>query len=170
MCNCNYVFWITGKLNAMVVLIRFFCLLYCSRTMYKNCYVKAFMGLPNTCRHSKLLTALHIRSVHIILTDTLCSLFNRILCLPSCSVATPVLMYTVQCFLRNGCVYSGTLIDRILKLHISPLRALCGPPRELAAADGTVDSITTVLNMNLCKKLLRTTVVVFIMSFLIVYA
>ena len=115
-------------------------------------FVKTFMGLPNTCRHSKLLTALHITSVHFVLTDTLCSLFNRILCLPSRSVATSVLMYAVQCFMGDGYVHNGTLIDRILKLQISPLRALYGPPRELAPPDGTVDSITNVLNMNLCKN------------------
>ena len=115
-------------------------------------FVKTFMGLPNNCRHSKLLTALHITSVHFVLTDTLCSLFNRILCLPSRSVATSVLMYAVQCFMGDGYVHNGTLIDRILKLQISPLRALYGPPRELAPPDGTVDSITNVLNMNLCKN------------------
>lgn len=116
-------------------------------------FIKMFMGLPKTCRHSKLMQALNIRSIDVLQKRAIVSLFYRNVCVDS--LALQITLFLIDLFLKYNIVIPGSLLERLLSHNEHPLHVIakCGRVFNCNAcgiSDGLIDSIRfIVFNTNL---------------------
>ena len=108
--------------------------------------MKQVCGLGKRSHHSAILQALEITHASTHINDSTKSLFKRI-----CSTDSPtrdVCIYFMNLFIVDRVLVPGTLIDRIVKMGISPTSLLQSNVKQSSqtfTADGLVDSLRAML-------------------------
>ena len=108
--------------------------------------VKNALGISKRSHHSSLLKALNIPKLQSLLNAETVSLARRVFQVPS--VYRKVCIRFLARFITTGKAPSGSLIDRLYRLGVSPTRALLGLPvivptdvTSIRAGDGVSDTI-----------------------------
>ncbi len=108
--------------------------------------MKQVCGLGKRSRHSAMLQALDITPASVYINDNVKSLFSRI-----CTHDSPtrdLCIYFMKLFIVKDMLIPGTLIERIVKLGISPTSLLSSNvnhSNKHYATDGLVDSLRAIL-------------------------
>ena len=113
--------------------------------------VKSLMGLGKRARSSPLLKALNIPKISDIIAKDTASVTQRIFCVPS--PLRDLQTYLLSQYCIYGSTVCGTLLERVIKLGMSPLQLIFpgkGTDRPSPTPpnnnDGLVDSLRFVLN------------------------
>ena len=108
--------------------------------------MKQVCGLGKRSHHSDLLQALEITHSCTHINDRIKSLFTRI-----CTTDSPtrdMCIHFINLFIVDRVLVPGTLIDRIVKMGVSPISLLQSNVRnssQVYVADGLVDSLRALL-------------------------
>ncbi len=108
--------------------------------------MKQVCGLSKRSHHSAMVQALEITNTSTLISESTKSLFKRI-----CSADSPtrdVCIYFMNLFISSHVLIPGTLIDRIVKMGISPTSLLQSYVKYSSrenTADGVVDSLRAML-------------------------
>ena len=115
--------------------------------------IKRCLGLAKRNHHQNLLRALNIPRIEHVLRNQTASLFNRI-----CNNASPAKdlnMYMLSLFVTKGHLIKGTLVDKLVKLGLSPLQTVFNRPSKVPynqTETGLVDSLKyLVMHENFIK-------------------
>ena len=112
----------------------------------QGCIMKQVCGLSKRSRHSAILQALDITPASVYINDSTKSLFSRI-----CTTDSPtrdLCIYFMNLFIVDNVLVPGTLVDRIVKMGISPTSLLCSKVKHSShqyTPDGLVDSLRAML-------------------------
>ena len=104
--------------------------------------IKTFMGLCKWSRHTNLLKALNIIPIQDIITEKMCSLYNR--CFKVQSPLVDVNTYFMSQYMYHGVTFKGTLVHRLVNLGVSPMRTAFNYKKlsvPYDKSDGVVDSL-----------------------------
>ncbi len=94
----------------------------------QGCVMKQVCGLGKRSRHSAILQALNIAPASMLINDSTKSLFTRI-----CTTDSPTrdtCVHFLNLFITNHVLIPGTLIDRLIKMGISPSSLLQSRQKE----------------------------------------
>ena len=106
--------------------------------------IKSTLGFPSRCHHSSLLNAMSIDNVYSHIKRGTLSLWRRIFDIES--PARRICEKQLRDFLRYGHIIPGTILDRVCRFGISPIKYAFtnyqrNPPRSQDVSDGVADSL-----------------------------